>query len=81
MAALNLNTRSVNLGVLDSIGGSRLDVISNIRAYLYEENITVNKTDDFDVKLVNFEVPQQLNNYDCGVFIIAYSASLFNRYI
>ena len=59
MAALNLNTRSVNLGVLDSIGGSRLDVISNIRAYLYEENITVNKTYDFDVKLVNFEVPQQ----------------------
>ena len=67
------------IGVLDSMGGKWPVVISNIRAYLYEEQRIVNGYEDFEVNIVNFRTPQQTNIYDCGVFIIDFAANLFSR--
>lgn len=69
--------------ILDSIGGTNVNVVKTVRQYLKYEWETKNvgrKCPDFSERTLKssvVKVPQQTNAYNCGQFLINYTQKIF----
>ena len=72
--------------VLDSLGRAQQEAVSNICLYLAEEwkmmlgsdveypNISKN------MRIIRPEKPEQINGFDCGIYLLLYVEKIFQRY-
>ena len=82
IVAVNLNTNNAILFTLNSYGshGERVELLSHIKGYL---NLEFTKKrpgmDPPHINLVVTDPPQQTDGSSCGLFLLQYAETLFNR--
>ena len=77
LAIINIRLRRIE--IYDSIGAKRLDVVEDLFRYVKDEHKS-KKFKDLDIALWSHKpckvgtIPQQLNGYDCGVFMLLFAS-------
>ena len=82
VVAVNLNTNNAILFTLNSYGrhGERAELLSHFRGYLnLEFTMKHPGMDPPQINLVVADPPQQIDGSSCGLFLLQYAETLFNR--